>query len=260
MLNFLEMFPVQASTHAAEVDQMTVLVHWLMLVLFVGWGAVLPVRAVPVPQEREPDGELRRRQGQDSRRATEVAVALIEVFLLVFYAIPAWAKRVKAFPAESEATVVRVVGEQFAWNVHYPGPDGKFGRTDVKLVSADNPLGLDRTDPEREGRHHDDQPAESAGRPAGAGAPFEQGRHPQLRPVRDAREAGRDSRDEHPGVVHPEPHRRVRDHLLAAVRPRPLPDARVRHHPERGRLPEVVRRSGEGTAAARRPNRSRVEA
>ena len=30
---------VQASTHAGEIDQMIVLVHWLMLVLFVGWGA-----------------------------------------------------------------------------------------------------------------------------------------------------------------------------------------------------------------------------
>ena len=41
----------------------------------------------------------------------------------------------------------RVVGEQFAWNIQYPGPDGKFGRTDINRVSADNPLGLDRTDP-----------------------------------------------------------------------------------------------------------------
>ena len=49
-------------------------------------------------------------------------------------------------PSESEATVVRVVAEQFAWNVHYAGADGRFGRTDIKLVSADNPLGLDRSD------------------------------------------------------------------------------------------------------------------
>ena len=64
MQNFLAM-PVQASTHAAEVDQMTVLVHWLMLVLFVGWGTVLHLRAVPLPQGRQPEGELHRRQGQD---------------------------------------------------------------------------------------------------------------------------------------------------------------------------------------------------
>ena len=38
MLNFLGL-PPQASTHAAEIDHMTVLVHWLMVVLFVGWGA-----------------------------------------------------------------------------------------------------------------------------------------------------------------------------------------------------------------------------
>jgi heme/copper-type cytochrome/quinol oxidase subunit 2 len=27
-------------------------------------------------------------------------------------------------PAESEALVVQVTGEQFAWNIHYAGPDG----------------------------------------------------------------------------------------------------------------------------------------
>ena len=79
-------------------------------------------------------------------KSTEIAVAVIEVVLLVGYAIPAWALRVKAFPSASEAVVVRLVGEQFAWNVHYPGPDGRFGKTDIKLVTADNPLGLDRRD------------------------------------------------------------------------------------------------------------------
>jgi cytochrome c oxidase subunit II len=43
--------------------------------------------------------------------------------------------------------IVRVVGEQFSWNIHYPGPDRKFGRTDISKVTADNPLGLDRADP-----------------------------------------------------------------------------------------------------------------
>ena len=31
--------PPQAATHAGEIDHMIVLVHWLMLGLFVGWGA-----------------------------------------------------------------------------------------------------------------------------------------------------------------------------------------------------------------------------
>ena len=152
MLNFLGL-PVEASTHAADIDQMIVLVHWLMLVLFVGWGAFFVFVLFRFREGANPKASYVGAKGKISK-SIEVAVALIEVLLLVFYAIPAWAKRVKAFPAENEAVVVRVVGEQFAWNIHYPGPDGKFGRTDIKLVSADNPLGLDRTDPERQGRHH----------------------------------------------------------------------------------------------------------
>ena len=146
MDKFLAMFPIQASTHAAEVDQMTVLVHWLMLVLFVGWGFFFLFVLFRFRKGANPKASYTGAHGKFAK-STEVAVAIIEIALLVFYAIPAWATRVKAFPAESEAVVVRVVAEQFAWNIHYPGPDGKFGRTDIALVSADNPLGLDRRDP-----------------------------------------------------------------------------------------------------------------
>jgi hypothetical protein len=38
MLGWLGL-PVAASAHAAAVDEIMVLVHWLMLVLFVGWSA-----------------------------------------------------------------------------------------------------------------------------------------------------------------------------------------------------------------------------
>ena len=79
MNKFLALFPVQASTHAAEVDQMTVLVHWLMLARFVGWGlfflfVVFRFRepANPVARctgatgerSRGQDGGVRRRQGR----------------------------------------------------------------------------------------------------------------------------------------------------------------------------------------------------
>ncbi len=145
MLNMLGL-PVEASTHAGEIDQMIVLVHWLMAILFVGWGAFFLFVLFRFRRGANPRASYVGAKGKISK-GLEVAVAVIEVILLVFYAIPAWAKRVKAFPAENEALVVRVVGEQFAWNIHYHGPDGKFGRTDPKLVAPDNPLGLDRSDP-----------------------------------------------------------------------------------------------------------------
>jgi cytochrome c oxidase subunit 2 len=48
-----------------------------------------------------------------------------------------------------DALPVEVTAQQFAWNVRYPGPDGRFGRTDPKLIddAATNFLGLDTSDP-----------------------------------------------------------------------------------------------------------------
>jgi cytochrome c oxidase subunit 2 len=137
--------PVQASTHAAELDHMTVLVHWLMLVLFVGWGAFFLFVLVRFRKGANPRASYTGAKGKFAK-GTEVLVAIVEIVLLVGYAIPAWATRVTEMPSGSEAVIVRVVAEQFAWNVHYPGRDGMFGRSDIKLVSAENPLGLDRTD------------------------------------------------------------------------------------------------------------------
>ena len=146
MLNLLGM-PASASAHAGEIDQMIVLVHWLMLVLFVGWGAFFIFVLTKFRRGANPTASYEGAKGKFAK-STEVAVALIEVLLLVFYAIPAWAKRVTNFPSGSDAVIVRVIGQQFAWNVQYPGKDGRFGRTLPTLISADNPIGIDRTDPD----------------------------------------------------------------------------------------------------------------
>jgi len=51
--------------------------------------------------------------------------------------------------APADSIVVEVTAKQFAWSFRYPGPDGKFGHTDLKLVndSSGNPLGIDDKDP-----------------------------------------------------------------------------------------------------------------
>jgi cytochrome c oxidase subunit II len=146
MLSYLGL-PVQASEHAAEIDHMISLVHWLMLIMFIGWGLFFIYVLFRFRKGGNPRADYVGAKGKVSK-GIEVAIVVAEVVLLVGYAIPAWARRVKAFPSESEAVVVRVIGEQFAWNIQYPGPDGKFGRTDINKVSADNPIGLDRSDPD----------------------------------------------------------------------------------------------------------------
>ena len=49
-------------------------------------------------------------------------------------------------PPKDKSLQVHIVAEQFAWNIHYPGKDGVFGKMDPKLITASNPLGLDPND------------------------------------------------------------------------------------------------------------------
>jgi cytochrome c oxidase subunit 2 len=61
-----------------------------------------------------------------------------------------WASE-RFMPAETSSVPVEVTAMQFAWYFRYPGPDGKFGATNPKLIdpSAGNEsaLGLDPSDP-----------------------------------------------------------------------------------------------------------------
>ena len=138
--------PVQASEHAAEIDNMIVLLHWLMAVLFVGWGAFFIYTLIRFRAKANPKADY---TGVTSHTSSylEIAVAVIEAVLLVGFAIPAWAHRVNDLPPEEEATVVRMIGKQFEWHSHYPGADGRFGRRDLSLITPTNSIGLDRSDP-----------------------------------------------------------------------------------------------------------------
>src|SRR6266700_6024458 len=103
MLNYLGL-PAAASSHAAEIDNMTALVHWLMLVLFVGWGLFFLFVLFRFRRGANPTASYVGAKGKFAK-STEIAVAIIEIVLLVFYAIPACATRVRACPSVSEATV-----------------------------------------------------------------------------------------------------------------------------------------------------------
>jgi cytochrome c oxidase subunit II len=74
-------------------------------------------------------------------------VTAVIMFAFMFNALGLWAQITSAPP--KDAMVVEVTGQQFAWNVRYPGKDGIFGRTDPKLVdpSEANFIGLDKRDP-----------------------------------------------------------------------------------------------------------------
>jgi len=125
-----------------------VLVHILMAVLFAGWILFFLFALYRFRRKQNPVADYKGVTGHTSTYL-EIAVAIVEAVLLIGFSVPLWANRVAEFPPESDSIVVRVVGEQFAWNIHYPGPDGRFGKTDIALIDLQtNPLGLDRSDPD----------------------------------------------------------------------------------------------------------------
>ncbi len=222
--------PPLASAHGGQIDSMIGWVHVFMLILFVGWGGFFAYCLIRFRRSRNPVANY---AGVKSHTSSylEVGVAVVEAILLFGFAIPLWAARVDRMPPESDALVVQVTAEQFAWNVHYAGPDGKFGRTDIKLIDvAVEPPGARSLRSCREGRRHDAQSALSAREQADHREAQEQGRHPQLRRARAAREAGRHSGPDDPHLVRPHRHDRgdadpvgecrvpVRDCLRPALR------------------------------------------
>ncbi len=133
--------PAQGSAHAADFDAVLAASHTDAVLVFGSWLAILAL--ILVRFRARPGGSTGAPAGAWPLAAI-AAVVLGDVWLLAGSALPAWWRR--AEPAPSGAIEVRVVGEQYAWNVHYPGLDARFGRTDRAFISAADPLGIDRTD------------------------------------------------------------------------------------------------------------------
>jgi cytochrome c oxidase subunit 2 len=135
-----------ASAHGFQIDHILEFCHWFMGALFIGWSAFFIYVLVRFRKGRQPSAS---HLGVTSPISThlEFSVVLIEAVLLLGFAIPLWARRVNQFPPGKDAILVHVVAQQFSFNYHLPGADGRFGRRDISFVSNSNPLGLDPNDP-----------------------------------------------------------------------------------------------------------------
>ena len=135
--------PTDISVDGHQIDNLIHVLHVFMGILFIGWGAFFVYCLV----------QYRARSGHaassvlgkaKASKYSEIAVAIFEAVLLFGFAIPVWGRVKSDIPTDNPLRV-RVLGEQFAWNFHYPGADGQFGRIDPKLVdTATNVMGLVR--------------------------------------------------------------------------------------------------------------------
>lgn len=66
---------------------------------------------------------------------------------LVINGLVAWNKTMDTVKPNDNHIEIEATGMQFAWILRYPGPDGKLGTRDYKLISGTNDMGQDWTDP-----------------------------------------------------------------------------------------------------------------
>ncbi len=124
------------SAQSAAIDSVMSWVHILMLVLYVGWGAFFIYTLIRFRQKKSPKADP---VGVTNHYSTysEAAVAVLEIVLLVAFSFPVWANRVENIPDRADAEVIRVIAQQFKWNIHYSGEDGVDKDIIIDLTTRD---------------------------------------------------------------------------------------------------------------------------
>lgn len=96
--------------------------------------------------------KYRHRKGQAAHYEPEnkkleiwlTAITTVGVAAMLAPGLFVWAKFVTV---PEDAAEVEVVGQQWHWSYRFPGQDGVLGKTDMALISVDNPFGMDPEDP-----------------------------------------------------------------------------------------------------------------
>ncbi len=140
--------PDTITEHARLVDAQYYLTLWVAGLIFLLAQLALGYAIFKFGGKRS--GPASHIRGNDRWELLWTTAATVLFVGLTFMGYTVWAEArfteaASARPADDRLTI-EVVGQQFVWNIRYPGPDGKFGPTDIKLIddALGNPLGVDR--------------------------------------------------------------------------------------------------------------------
>jgi cytochrome c oxidase subunit 2 len=131
----IERYIEQASTYAADIDNLITLVgvlvgFWFILVEVVFFGLIIAFREKPGVKAQYITGEERHQ-----KRWVGIPHELVLVcdVVIIIAAVRVWVNVKQTQPPAEET--VRVIGQQWAWSFVHPGKDGKLDTPDdIKTV------------------------------------------------------------------------------------------------------------------------------
>lgn len=140
--------PENFAAHGGQVDHLIDVVHWLMILLFIGWTLFLVYTLIRFRAKASPKASYYGVRNHISSHL-EIGIVILEAVLLLGFALPLWRDRTDTWETvqKLDPVRVRVIGWQFGWTYHYPGSDGKFGRIDERRKTANSDPGIDLEDP-----------------------------------------------------------------------------------------------------------------
>jgi cytochrome c oxidase subunit 2 len=135
--------PESASAHGVDIDNMFTITTVLTLIVFVITQALLFGFAFVY-------------RGSEKRKAyflphnntiekVWTIIPAIVLTILVVFGFFTWQKIMNTTEVKGDMNI-EITGHQFAWELRYPGPDGKLGKINYTLTSGLNKLGIDYKD------------------------------------------------------------------------------------------------------------------
>lgn len=124
------------------IDTTLVITFWITGVVF---AAVVLFMAYCVFRFRHKEGRKADYEPESKKLETWLTVATaLGVAVMLAPGLFVWYQFVTV---PDDAVEVEVVGQQWQWSFRLPGADGKLGTSNSRLVSFDNPLGVNPDDP-----------------------------------------------------------------------------------------------------------------
>lgn len=138
--------PISASEHGVKIDEMfwtttvlTMIVFVITQILLFGFLFAYRYNAKRRAHFLPHDNTI--------EKVWTIAPAIV-LTILVIFGFFTWEKITNSVDAKGEPASLNVdiTGHQFAWELRYPGADGKLGKTSYKLVTGINKVGVDFKD------------------------------------------------------------------------------------------------------------------
>lgn len=130
-----------ATEHGVKIDDLLVFNWWIVLPVFFIMNALLFIFVFVY--RRNPNRTAVYFPHNNKLEMVWTVVPAVVLAAIIIYGLKTWNFIMNP---EEEGTVIELYAKQFDWTARYSGEDNKLGKSNFKLVTGTNPLGVITTD------------------------------------------------------------------------------------------------------------------